>query len=398
MKNFKQFVTEAVETSASAQAKKMGLSGDGHGDWYDKQGKLIAKTVDGKLKIFGGGGAAKKEEPSAKKPAAQQPAKRTAPAQAQPEQEAATGVVVVFGRFNPPTVGHEKLLNAASNESKRSNFDLVIYPSRTQDAKKNPLEPSAKIAYMKKMFPDFEEQIMDDEGSKTIFDVLSTVYNAGYKNATIMVGQDRLAEFQGLAQKYNGSEMYEFENIMVLSGGTRDPDADDVSGMSASKLRSHAASGDFNAFARGVPNRMNAIQKKEMYNAVRKAMKIKEDLELWEIAPKFDQESLRESYRKGEIFNIGDTVENLNTGVVGKISRRGTNHIICVTENGLMFKSWLRDIKEYTEVKMDKMMRDKKHPNTLVGTKGHFKYVAMMTPGALGLNKRYIVKGGKAYK
>ena len=116
--------------------------------------------------------------------------------------------------------------------------------------------------------------------------------------------------------------------------------------------------------ARGVPNRMNAIQKKEMYNAVRKAMKIKEDLELWEIAPKFDQESLRESYRQGEIFNIGDIVENLNTGVVGKISRRGTNHIICVTENGLMFKSWLRDIKEYTEVKMDKLMRDKKHPNT----------------------------------
>ena len=187
MKNFKQFVTEAVETSASAQAKKMGLSGDGHGDWYDKQGKLIAKTVDGKLKIFGGGGAAKKEEPAAKKPAAQQPAKRTAPAQAQPQQEAATGVVVVFGRFNPPTVGHEKLLNAASNESKRSNFDLAIYPSRTQDAKKNPLEPSAKIAYMKKMFPDFEEQIMDDEGSKTIFDVLSTVYNAGYKIGVLML-------------------------------------------------------------------------------------------------------------------------------------------------------------------------------------------------------------------
>ena len=130
----------------------------------------------------------------------------------------------------------------------------------------------------------------------------------------------------------------------------------------------------------------------------RKAMKIKEDVELWEIAPKFDQESLRESYRQGEIFNIGDVVENLNTGLVGKITRRGTNHIICVTENGLMFKSWLRDIKEYTEVKMDKLMRDKKHPNTLVGTKGLFKYVSMMTPGALGVNKRYVVKGGKAYK
>jgi nicotinic acid mononucleotide adenylyltransferase len=398
MKNFKQFVTEAVETSASAQAKKMGLRGDGHGDWYDNQGNLKAKTVGGKLKIFTGR-EPKKEEPKEPKNPAQVKANRPkVKAKEQPKQEAASGVVVVFGRFNPPTIGHEKLLNAASSESKRTNFDLAIYPSRTQDAKKNPLEPSAKIGYMKKMFPDFEEQIVDDEGSKTIFDVLSTVYNAGYKNATIMVGQDRLAEFQGLAQKYNGSEMYEFENIIVLSGGTRDPDADDVSGMSASKLRSHAASGDFNAFARGVPNKMNAIQKKEMYNAVRKAMKIKEDVELWEIAPKFDPESLRESYRNGEIFNIGDIVENLNTGLVGKITRRGTNHIICVTENGLMFKSWLRDIKEYTEVKMDSPMRDEKHSNTLVGTKGFFKYVASMTPGALGINKRYIVKGGKAYK
>ena len=398
MKNFKQFVTEAVETSASAQAKKMGLKGDGHGDYYDNQGNLKAKTVDGKLKIFTGR-EAKKEEPAAEKAPKQQAAKRSAPAkkvEAQPMR--AAGVVVVFGRFNPPTVGHEKLLKAAATEAKRTASELKIYPSRTQDAKKNPLDPGTKINFMKKMFPDYEESIMDDEGSKTIFDVLTSAYNAGYKNATVMVGQDRLAEFQGLAQKYNGSELYNFENIMVLSGGTRDPDADDVSGMSASKLRSHAAEGDFNAFARGVPNRMNAIQKKEMYNAVRKAMKIKEDLELWEIAPKFDQESLRESYRQGEIFNIGDIVENLNTGLVGKITRRGTNHIICVTENGIMFKSWLRDIKEYTEVKMDSPMRDKKHPNTLVGTKGFFKYVASMTPGALGLNKRYIVKGGKAYK
>lgn len=398
MKNFKQFVTEAVETSASAQAKKMGLKGDGHGDYYDNQGNLKAKTVGGKLKIFTGR-QPKKEEPTTQKAPKQQVTKRPTPAkkvESQPMR--ASGVVVVFGRFNPPTVGHEKLLKAAATEAKRTGSELKIYPSRTQDAKKNPLDPGTKINFMKKMFPDYEESIMDDEGSKTIFDVLTSAYNAGYKNATVMVGQDRLAEFQGLAQKYNGSELYSFENIMVLSGGTRDPDADDVSGMSASKLRSHAAEGDFNAFSRGVPNTLKTMQKRELFNVVRKQMKIKEELELWEIAPKFDQESLRESYRKGEIFNIGDVVENLNTGLVGRITRRGTNHIICVSENGIMFKSWLRDIKEYTEVKMDRMMRDKKHPNTLVGTKGLFKYVAMMTPGALGVNKRYIVKGGKAYK
>ncbi len=393
MKNFKQFVDEAVETSASAQAKKMGLTGNGHGDWYNSKGELIAKTVDGELKVFDRTEKKKEEEKVEPKKPQTKPEVKQQKVEKQPK-----GMVVVFGRFNPPTVGHQKLLKAAATEAKRTGFGLAIYPSRTQDKKKNPLDAGSKIGYMKKMFPEYDEQIMDDPGSKTIFDVLSSAYNKGITDVTIMVGQDRLSEFQSLAQKYNGSELYNFENIMVLSGGSRDPDADDVSGMSASKLRAHAASGDYNAFARGVPNTLGQMQKRELYNAVRKQMNIKENLELWQIAPKFNQEALRESYRKGEIFNIGDVVENLNTGLVGKITRRGTNHIICVTENGLMFKSWLRDIKEYTEVKMDRVMRDKKHPNTLVGTKGMFKYVAMMTPGALGLNKRYIVKGGKAYK
>ncbi len=285
-----------------------------------------------------------------------------------------------------------KRLKAAETQARREDADLAIYPSRTQDKKKNPLDPTTKIGFMKTMFPDYEENIFDDPNSKTIFDVLSAKYAVGYRSVTIMVGQDRLAEFQALAQKYNGSDLYAFDEIKVVSAGARDPDADDVSGMSASKLRAYAAEDDFNGFSKGVPNKMTVIQKKEMFNAVRKSMNIKE--ELWQIAPKFDPEALRESYVKGKIFRIGDIVENLNTGLVGQVSRRGTNYIICVTENGIMFKSWLRDIKEYTEVKMDSPMRDKKHPNTLVGTSGFLKYVQSMTPGSK-LNKRYVVKVGR---
>jgi len=418
MKKFSQFLSEAGETTVSAQARKMGLKGDGHGGWYDQQGKFKAKTVDGKLKVFSGREAKAEEDKQNKKKAAadnvrsaaktpvatsaqqkqpaQQQQKQTT--QAAPEAESpmdemeSTGAVIVFGRFNPPTIGHEKLLKAAATQAKREGADLAIYPSRTQDKKKNPLDPKTKIGFMKTMFPDYQENIFDDNNAKTIFDVLSAKYQVGYKSVTIMVGQDRLAEFQGLAQKYNGSDLYNFEEIKVVSAGARDPDADDVSGMSASKLRAHAAENDFNAFSKGVPNKMTVIQKKEMFNAVRKSMNIKE--ELWQIAPKFDPESLRESYVKGKIFRIGDIVENLNTGLVGQVNRRGTNYIICVTENGIMFKSWLRDIKEYTEVKMDSVMRDKKHPNTLVGTAGFLKYVQSMTPGAM-LNKRYVVKVGK---
>jgi len=418
MKKFSQFLSEAGETTVSAQARKMGLKGDGHGGWYDQQGKFKAKTVDGKLKVFSGREAKAEEDKQNKKKAAadnvrsaaktpvatsaqqkqpaqqqQQQATQAAPEAEDPMDEMeSTGAVIVFGRFNPPTIGHEKLLKAAATQAKREGADLAIYPSRTQDKKKNPLDPKTKIGFMKTMFPDYQENIFDDNNAKTIFDVLSSKYQVGYKSVTIMVGQDRLAEFQGLAQKYNGSELYAFDEIKVVSAGARDPDADDVSGMSASKLRAHAAENDFNAFSKGVPNKMTVIQKKEMFNAVRKSMNIKE--ELWQIAPKFDPESLRESYVKGKIFRIGDIVENLNTGLVGQVNRRGTNYIICVTENGIMFKSWLRDIKEYTEVKMDSIMRDKKHPNTLVGTAGFLKYVQSMTPGAM-LNKRYVVKVGR---
>ena len=417
MKKFSQFLSEAGETTVSAQARKMGLKGDGHGGWYDQQGKFKAKTVDGKLKIFSGREAKAEEEKQNKKKAAADnvrsaaktpaatPAQKKQPAQQQKKQTQAapkaeapmdemaeTGAVIVFGRFNPPTIGHEKLLKAAATQAKREGADLAIYPSRTQDKKKNPLDPKTKIGFMKTMFPDYQDNIFDDNNAKTIFDVLSAKYQVGYKSITIMVGQDRLAEFQGLAQKYNGSDLYSFDEIKVVSAGARDPDADDVSGMSASKLRAHAVENDFNAFSKGVPNKMTVIQKKEMFNAVRKSMNIKE--ELWQIAPKFDPESLRESYVKGKIFKIGDIVENLNTGLIGQVNRRGTNYIICVTEDGIMFKSWLRDIKEYTEVKMDSAMRDKKHPNTLVGTAGFLKYVQSMTPGAM-LNKRYVVKVGR---
>ena len=321
MKKFSQFLSEAGETTVSAQARKMGLKGDGHGGWYDQQGKFKAKTVDGKLKVFSGREAKAEEEKQNQKKAAadavrdsaktaaatsaqqKQPAQQQQQqaTQAAPEEEVpmdemeSTGAVIVFGRFNPPTIGHEKLLKAAATQAKREGADLAIYPSRTQDKKKNPLDPKTKIGFMKTMFPD---------------------YQVGYKSVTIMVGQDRLAEFQGLAQKYNGSDLYDFEEIKVVSAGARDPDADDVSGMSASKLRAHAAENDFNAFSKGVPNKMTVIQKKEMFNAVRKSMSIKE--ELWQIAPKFDPESLRESYVKGKIFRIGDIVENLNTGLVGQ--------------------------------------------------------------------------------
>jgi hypothetical protein len=123
----------------------------------------------------------------------------------------------------------------------------------------------------------------------------------------------------------------------------------------------------------------------------------KEGYSLWEIAPKYDMTNLRENYLIGKIFKIGDIVENLNTGLIGEIIRRGTNHLICLTQENRMFKSWIKDVMEYTEVKMDRVQRTPGKPNTLAGTTGYFKYAAKQTPGAINTGKENLQAGGKTY-
>ena len=410
MKSFSQFLTEAAVTSASTQAKRMGLVGDGHGDWYDKQGNLVAKTVKGKLEVFKGRQKAQPTQQQAAQPQTAQPTavaqQSIAPQQVAPQdqttqqepapEEQKTGVVVVFGRFNPPTVGHEKLLRAAAKQAEKRGYDLQIYPSRSHDPKKNPLDPTLKIGYMRKMFPEYAGNIMDDKKAKTIFNVLTGNNESGYNDTVIVVGGDRLSEFQGLSHKYNG-ELYNYNQLEVVSAGERDPDSEDVSGMSASKMRLAAANGDFKTFAKGLPKSLGNMDKMELFNVLRKSMNINEETELWEVAPKLDLGGLRDAYISEEVYPIGSYVENLNTGMSGEIIRRGTNYVICVSEDGEMFKSWLKDIMEYTEVKMDRIMRDKIHPNTLVGTLGAFKYHAKMTPGAIGTGKKNLAVGQKAY-
>ena len=284
---------------------------------------------------------------------------------------------------------------------------LKIYPSRTQDAKKNPLDPDMKASYMRKMFPDFEEEIINDPEMKSIFDVLTTANEDGFENVNIIVGSDRQSEFESLAQKYNG-DLYDFDLIRVVSAGVRDADAEGIEGMSASKLRKAASEGDYKSFRGGTPKKFNDADAMALFNATRQGMGIKatkaaikanadavalsanEGYELWEIAPRLDHKGLREHYVNEEIFNIGDTVQHLSTGLVGRVIRRGTNHLICVTKEELMFKGWIRDIMEYKEEKTTKKTQkygdDSKYrapgkPNTLVGTSGYLKYAQSMVAG-----------------
>ena len=364
MKRFSLFLTEAGTSQASLQAKKLNLKSDGHGSWFDSRGTLVAVTDKGRLKFTNKKQPKAQEGPVKQMATAraddklagaplQKPAPKAKAKAAEPEGDAKSGggdtLTTAFGRFNPPTIGHEKLLQAAKKAA--AGGDLKIYPSRTQDNKKNPLDPDMKVSYMRKMFPDFEEQIINDPDMRSIFDVLTAASEEGYKNINIVVGADRQAEFDNLAQKYNG-ELYDFELINVISAGVRDADSDGVEGMSASKLRKAVVDDDFNSFKRGLPKGIDDGDRQALFNAVRQGMKIKaasklkEEFATWQIAPRYDQQTLREKYVTKKVFRIGDLVENLNTGLVGRIMRRGTNYLICVTEQNNMFKSWIRDVME----------------------------------------------------
>ena len=411
-KSFTQFLSEA--SAASAQALKLNLKSDGHGGWYNNRGEFVAKTEQGKLKFYGKNQKpGEKDEPRTQKASVAQPIakpKAAAPAPAAkrakagepPEKgapEQTQDLTIVFGRFNPPTTGHEKLLQMAKKTA--AGGSLKIYPSRTQDPKKNPLDPDMKASYMRKMFPEFEEEIINDPEMKSIFDVLTTADEDGYENVNIVVGSDRQSEFESLAQKYNG-DLYNFDLIRTISAGVRDADAPGLEGMSASKLRKAASEGDYKSFRSGTPKKFDDADAMALFNATRQGMGIKatkaavkanaaavageanEEYGLWEIAPRLDHKGLRDHYVNEEIFNLGDSVQHLNTGLVGRVIRRGTNHLICVTKEEHMFKGWIHDIMEYNEQTQkygnDSMYRAPGKPNTLVGTKGYLKYAQSMVP------------------
>ena len=434
MKSFLNFFSEARTSQASDQAARRGWTGDGHGSWFDKKGVLVARTEGGRLVEIKRKAAAAPEEEQPKQKAAEPteaeaqasqadltaqeegefgmfpdgtPRRMAPPVRADGTPKEDKGhITLAFGRFNPPHAGHQKVFDAAKKAAGKG--ELRIYPSRSEGKKTDPLDANTKHDYLTKMFPDHAANIVNDPDKRTIFDVLKQAFEDGYTSAHIVAGGKRVQEFEKLSQDYNGKGQYDFSGIETISAGERDEEKKGgVEGASASKLRKAAEEDRFNTtyypkghkkageiehegFEEYLPKSFRKDEKlaKQLFNTVKKQLKglktkekanVKEGL--WQIAPKLDWRNLRENYISGNIFNVGQLVENLNTGLVGKIIRRGTSYLICVTEDNIMFKSWIKDLTEYTEVKMDSAMRDKDHPNTLVGTAGYKKYVEKMSPG-----------------
>ena len=186
-------------------------------------------------------------------------------------------VIFTFGRFNPPTVGHEKLITAVQSVAKSKGGDFFVYPSHSQDPKKNPLSQPQKIKYMKKMFPKYKRNIIASTG-KTALAIASELYSKGYTNLVMVVGSDRVQEFQKILDRYNGEDkahgFYDYDKIEVVSAGERDPDAEGVEGMSASKMRAAAVAGDFKSFRMGTPKTLSDADTKKLFNDIRKGMQL----------------------------------------------------------------------------------------------------------------------------
>jgi hypothetical protein len=255
--------------------------------------------------------------------------------------EAKETAVFGFGRFNPSTIGHEAVIEKIASVAKGNPF--FIYPSHTTGPK-DPLKHSLKIAWMRKMFPKYKKNIIVDNKAKTVIDIAEKLYKDGYKNLILVAGSDRVKEFDALLQRYNdapdkkGNQLFKFDSVKVVSAGERDPDADGVAGMSASKLRKAASDGKFDDFKKGIPNTLNDADKKKYYFDVRKGMGIREDREMGD-----DYDSLRDAYLTGKIWNVGEVVEA--NGVSGEVVRKGTNYLSFVTEDGKVHKAWLHEVK-----------------------------------------------------
>jgi len=193
--------------------------------------------------------------------------------------------VFTFGRFNPPTIGHEKLLKVIESTATKNDADQFIFLSQSQDAKKNPLSASLKLTFMKLMFPK-QRRAFPTTSARTALEAMSELHERSqYSKVIMVVGSDRVKEFDTLLNRYNDTKSkhgyYRFDDIDVISAGERDPDAEGAGGMSASKMRTAVQEGKYDLFKMGVPAGVSEKDCHNLYNAVAKGMKvnIKEGME-----------------------------------------------------------------------------------------------------------------------
>jgi hypothetical protein len=190
--------------------------------------------------------------------------------------------VLAFGRMNPPTTGHAKLVDKVKEVAKSVKGTHHVVLSHSHDSEKNPLTGEQKLKHAKRFFPDTNITISSKEQPNFLAQA-SKIYKTGATHLHMIAGSDRTGEYDKILHKYNGVKgthgYFKFRGIEVHSAGERDPDAEGVSGMSASKMRTAAAKGNFKEFKKGIPSNVSLEHSKELYNDVRKGMQVKEDFQ-----------------------------------------------------------------------------------------------------------------------
>ena len=278
----------------------------------------------------------------------------------------------VWGRMNPPTAGHEKLLDFLKAKAGRNPFR--IYLTQSEDKNKNPIPYMQKVKFARKGFPQYARQIMMEKKLKTIFDAMASFYNEGFKRVVIVAGEDRIREYDITLNKYNGVKskhgFYNFEKITVLNAGKRDPESKGVDGVSGTKLRGFAEKGDFTKFAQYMPKRLSNADTKAVYNAVRKGIGLKEVKEFKNHVQLEPVSEKREDYVKGNLYSVGDSVIIRDTGELCNISHLGTNYVI-VESDGKQYRKWLDAIEHVEENYYAGLSK-----STAAKRKAHFKKYA----------------------
>lgn len=260
-------------------------------------------------------------------------------------------VFFTFGRMNPPTIGHGMLMDTLA--SKAGSNPYRIYLSHSSDPAKNPLDYPTKIKFARKMFPRHARSIILNKALKNVLDVVTSLYNEGFKNVAMVVGSDRIIEFRTILEKYNGVDsrhgFYKFQRIDVISAGERDPDSEGVEGASATKQRQAAKNNDFTLFSLGLPKKLSNVDAKGLFNAVRKGMGLKEE-KVFKRHLEFEPVSeVREDYVKGQVFKEGQEVVLKSTDEIHTIITRGPNYLVLEDSFGRKTRKWLDDVAPLEE-------------------------------------------------
>lgn len=263
-------------------------------------------------------------------------------------------VYFTFGRMNPPTIGHDKLLDKLASIAGKNPYK--IYLSQSQDPKKNPLNYSDKIKNVRKMFPKHARSVMVNKNVKSAMDILPTLYEQGFSKVVMVVGSDRVNEFEILLNKYNGKEarhgFYNFKDIKVVSAGERDPDAEGIEGVSSSKMRTYASDNDFTSFIQGLPKALSNPDAKKLFNDVRKGMGLKEEKTFKHHVQLPPVSDLRESYVDGKLFGIGDKVVIKENGEIGTVKKLGSNYVI-IESKANEYRKWLNAVEKIEQPQIE---------------------------------------------